>query len=73
MAKLKSLETTLENQSDITEVYKELSYDDLTEVLNNWLSDTPDEGEEKTDEPNEVVSKATVTDTTEAFDALFNR
>jgi|TARA_Y100000356_G_scaffold130138_1_gene132045 hypothetical protein len=68
------LETTLENQSDITEVYKELSYDDLTEVLNNWLSDTPEEGgEDKADEPNEVVSKATVTDTTEAFDALFNR
>ena len=50
-----------------------ICYDDLTEVLNNWLSDTPEEGEEKADEPNEVVSKATVTDTTEAFDALFNR
>ena len=67
------LETTLDNQSDITEVYKELSYDDLTEVLNTWLSDTPEDGEEKADEKNEVVSKATVTDTTEAFDALFNR
>jgi hypothetical protein len=32
------IETLLENQKDITEIYSELSYDELKGVLENWLN-----------------------------------
>ena len=41
--KISQLENILENQKDITEVYQELSYDELSDRFNNWL--TPDDGE----------------------------
>ena len=71
------LENILENQKDITEVYQELSYDELSEALNNWL--TPD-NEESTEESKEESVPAstlkTAVSTTEnvsdAFDDLFN-
>ena len=71
------LENILENQKDITEVYQELSYDELSEALNNWL--TPD-NEESTEESKEESVPASTLKTavsstenvSDAFDDLFN-
>ena len=42
------LENLLDNQKDITELYQELSYEELTGVLNQWLN--PEGSEETTSE-----------------------
>ena len=65
----------VKSQQDIKEIYQELSYDDLTEVLNEWLN--PSEEDSKEEETNEKVSTselstAKVSDAGEAFDELFN-
>jgi len=70
------LENILENQKDITELYQELSYEELTEVLNQWLN--PEASEEKKVEkaPAAAVAAAntaTVEDASAAFDELFNK
>ena len=57
-------------------MYQELSYEDLTEVLNQWLN--PEATEEKKVEkaPASVVaaeSTKTVEDASAAFDELFNK
>ena len=70
------LENFLENQKDITELYQELSYEELTDVLNQWLN--PEASEEKKAEtaPASVVaaeSTKTVEDASAAFDELFNK
>ena len=71
------LENILDNQKDITEVYQELSYDELSDALNNWL--TPDDGETTEETKEESVPASTLKSavkTTEnvsdAFDDLFN-
>ena len=64
---------TVKTQQDIREIYQELSYDDLTEVLNEWLN--PSDEEESGSKPETVsseVQSAKVSDTSEAFDELFN-
>ena len=64
---------TVKKQQDIREIYQELSYDDLTEVLNEWLN--PSDEEESESKPETVsseVQSAKVSDTSEAFDELFN-
>ena len=64
---------TVKTQQDIREIYQELSYDDLTEVLNEWLN--PSDEEESESKPETVsseVQSAKVSDTSEAFDELFN-
>ena len=70
------LENLLENQKDITELYQELSYEELTGVLNQWLN-PESEGTEETKEtaPKSVVAaeSATVEDASAAFDELFNK
>ena len=71
------LENLLENQKDITELYQELSYEELTEVLNQWLN--PEGSEETTSEETAPVSAVaaesanTVEDASAAFDELFNK
>ena len=69
------LENLLENQKDITELYQELSYEELTGVLNQWLN--PEDSEEKKETaPASVVaatSTAAVEDASAAFDELFNK
>ena len=40
----------IQNQTEITDVYEELSYNELKEVLESWLNPT-DDSEEETDEP----------------------
>ena len=73
------MENMLENQKDITELYQELSYDELTGVLNNWLN--PDDAEtteaKKETAPESVVAakaaSTNVDDAAAAFDDLFNK
>ena len=69
------LETLTENQKNITEIYQEQSYEDLTQALNDYLNggnsstDTEEDSEEK------VVAEASTYDsqkTSDAFDDLFN-
>ena len=69
------LQTITDNQTNITDIYNELSYEDLTEVLNNWLN--PSE-EEETEESAEETSNKTeapkaTEDVSSAFDDLFNK
>ena len=68
------LENLMDNQKDITEIYQEQSYDELTEVLNNWLN--PEESEESEEKPvtkSEVKEDVKSTeDVSAAFDDLFN-
>ena len=64
---------TVKTQQDIREIYQELSYDDLTEVLNEWLNPSDeDESESKPETVSSEVQSAKVSDTSEAFDELFN-
>ena len=70
------LEALLENQKDITELYQELSYEELTDVLNQWLNPEATEGgESKETAPKSAVAaeSAKVEDASAAFDELFNK
>ena len=70
------LEGILDNQKDITELYQELSYEELTDVLNEWLNPELSEEENKETAPASVVaaeSTKTVEDASKAFDDLFNK
>ena len=70
------LEGILDNQKDITELYQELSYEELTNVLNEWLNPELSEEEVKETAPTSVVaaeSTKTVEDASKAFDDLFNK
>ena len=72
------LEGILDNQKDITELYQELSYEELTDVLNEWLNPeaSNDEDDKKETAPASVVaaeSTKTVEDASAAFDELFNK
>jgi|TARA_B100001094_G_scaffold43338_1_gene38062 hypothetical protein len=66
----------VKDQQDITEIYQELSYDDLSGVLNEWLnpSDDDTDGEESTTDTvtTSELESSKVKDTSEAFDELFN-
>ena len=71
------LEAVADTQKELTEIYQELSYDELTEVLNTWLEGGSEEKEETKEKS---VTSDTVKDTTEtvsdvssAFDELFNK
>ena len=70
------LENTLDNQKDITELYQELSYEELTNVLNEWLNPEASDEDDKETAPASVVaaeSTKTVEDASAAFDELFNK
>ena len=69
------LEKVKSSQKDIRDIYQEQSYDDLTNVLNEWLNPGEDSSSEST--PTQVTETATmenkkVKDTSEAFADLFN-
>ena len=67
------LETLTENQKNITEIYQEQSYDELTTALNEYLnggsSEEESEEEKKVDTPSTTYSSK---ETSDAFDDLFN-
>ena len=64
------LETLTENQKNITEIYQEQSYEDLTQALNDYLNggnsstDTEEDSEEK------VVAEASTYDSQKTSDAF---
>ena len=53
------LKTMFDNQQNINELYKELSYDDLTEVLENWLN--PKDGDDATTTTSETSNGVAAT------------
>ena len=67
------LETLAENQKNITDIYSEMSYEDLTTALNEYLNggSTEEESKEekKVDTPTTAYSSK---ETSDAFDDLFN-
>ena len=70
------LESITESQKNITEIYQELSYDELTQALNDYLNggSTETKSKEETPKVDSPVPSA-VSDTKEtsaAFDELFN-
>ena len=71
------LENVLNNQSDLTELYNEPTYDELKEVLQNYLnpSDETETAETSTSTPEKVAEKTetpATADVSDAFDELFN-
>ena len=62
----------VKTQQEISEIYQELSYDDLTGVLNEWLNPSEDTTEETQVSTADLAASKTVSNTTEAFDELFN-
>ena len=68
------LENLMDNQKDITEIYQEQTYDELTEVLNNWLNPSEDEEsqEKSVTESKSSVNEEVKEDVSAAFDDLFN-
>ena len=70
------LEGILTNQKNITELYQERSYDELTEVLNEWLNlDSDTEGDDTTKETSSptLSTSTSVEDASAAFDELFSK
>ena len=72
------LEKVKSSQKDIRDIYQEQSYDDLTNVLNEWLN-PGDESSSEQSTPTKATETSTSTmetkkvkDTSEAFDELFN-
>ena len=71
-----ALDTINDSQKNITEIYQELSYDDLTQALNDYLNGGSTETKSKEETPKVASPVAnTVSNTKEtsaAFDDLFN-
>ena len=70
-----ALETITESQKNITDIYQERSYDELTQALNDYLNG--DSSSEETTKKEEVVKTVPVSsfdkkETSDAFDDLFN-
>ena len=72
---------SVKNQVEITSIYKEMSYEDLTGVLEDWLN--PSESDEEETKEEATTAKAevaktvdtkteTATNAADAFDDLFN-
>ena len=71
------LKSIFENQSDLTELYTEPTYDELKEALQNYLnpSDETETAESTTPTTEKVAEKtetAKTADVSDAFDELFN-
>ena len=69
----------VENQTDMKDIFQEMTYDELKEILQNWLnpSDTEDESVGIEEAPAEATteeksSTTKVTNVSDAFDELFN-
>ena len=71
------LESIMDNQSDLTELYTEPTYDELKEVLANYLNPSDESEETKTETKTQTTSTKTeepkkTADVEDAFDQLFN-
>ncbi len=71
------LEKVADTQKDITEIYQEKTYDELTEILNNWLEGREEETVENTTDSvttaQSVESAKSVENVSEAFNELFDK
>ena len=71
------LEKVADTQKDITEIYQEKTYDELTEILNNWLEGREDDPVENTTKSvttaQSVESAKSVENVSEAFNELFDK
>ena len=65
------LNTIKETQKNITDIYREMEYDDLQKALENWLSQEGDDEVEVSD-PAKQAKPAATEDVSAAFDDLFN-
>ncbi len=77
------LESIFENQSNITELYKEPTYDELKDALQNFLNPSDEDSTETTTKttsttsntkstPAAAVKEPATSDVSDAFDQLFN-
>jgi hypothetical protein len=70
------LQGIFDNQSNLTELYNEPTYDELKEVLQNFLNPSDDSEESAPTNTTEKVAEQTATkstaDVSDAFDNLFN-
>jgi len=68
------LESLTEHQKEITEIYQEQSYDDLTQALNDYLQGGSTTEEESKEEKKVATPSTTYSskETSDAFDDLFN-
>jgi hypothetical protein len=70
------LESIKESQKNITEIYQERSYDELTQALNEYLNGDSESKEDLVEETKETVSETKSSydskKTSDAFDDLFN-
>ena len=70
------LTSIMDNQSDLVELYNEPTYDELKEVLQNFLNPSDDTGTSAPTNTTEKVAEQTATkstaDVSDAFDNLFN-
>ena len=71
------LTSIMDNQSDLTELYTEPTYDELKDVLQNFLnpsddSETTDSNTTTTEKVAEKTETAKTADVSDAFDELFN-
>ena len=75
------MEKLLNDQKNLNEIYKEQSYEELTSVLESWISGKSDDEEGKESKevskptspaPVAETSTSTVSSAADAFDDLFN-
>ena len=68
------LSTIKDTQKNITDIYREMEYDDLQKALEGWLSQEGDDEVEVTDPAKNAQAgkPAAVEDVSAAFDDLFN-
>ena len=72
-----TLQSIFDNQSDLTELYNEPTYDELKDVLQNFLNpseetETVETSTSTTEKVAEKTETAKTTDVADAFDELFN-
>jgi len=61
-----NIQNFMESQSNITDIYSELSYDELKSVLEGWLNPTAEEGEESVSQQTLSTPSAPKTEATTA-------
>jgi hypothetical protein len=61
-----NIQNFMESQSNITDIYSELSYDELKSVLEGWLNPTAEEGEESVSQQTLSTPSAPKTEATPA-------
>jgi hypothetical protein len=66
------LESIFNSQNNITEIYNEPSYDELKEVLKNYLNPTESEDDSEASIVKPDTKSSSVTEVNDAFDQLFN-